>query len=256
MEGLGSPSEVASSALLAADHSSCPVLSRMKVQTSPLPPPVVSLVGFSLSYLLLSFYPWPQFLSVSACGWQVRLGDRERRSHAAGGQAVRPPMQPAPLSAPHAFRRASPSPSRLACGPVYRGHLFANSSGAYLLLCSCGPGQKLLCSWVTFPHVPCLLRPVLETSLDFLQHLRRLPGPHVKSAQQALSHPGSQLFAGQPGSSFECLPPSPTLRRQWPDSRQQLLPLWAVVFGELLFRPLIVMGNLSSPGLIKSGWLL
>lgn len=47
----------------------------------------------------------------------------------------------------------------------------------------------------------------------------------------------------------------PTWRRQWPDSRQQLFPLWAAALDELLFSPLIFMGNLPSPGLIRMGGL-
>lgn len=118
--------------------------------------------------------------------------------------------------------------SKACMSACLQGHLLASS----LALISCPAcmalGRSCHVSLATFPLGLHLPSPVLETSLDFPKHYRHLWGRHVKRTQQTLV----AWLVGFPATVwllFECLPLPPTLRRQWPDSRQRLLPLWAVV---------------------------
>lgn len=215
---------------------------------SPLTPSKLSLLCFYFSALYHSHFTTGESLSVFMCGWQVQSRYQEEGiKQLRRGQAVLPPAHstcsvPNPSPPPHCLPCIPPclqsfAQTSEACMSACLQGCLSASSLALISCLACIPlGRSCHVSLATFSHGPCLFCPVPETSLDFPKHDSYLCGPCVKRAQQTLvawliGFPARPSVVSWPqsGCSFECLPLPPTLRRQWPDSRQQLLPLWAVV---------------------------
>lgn len=241
-----SPSEMANAGWLATAHSPCPLPSHVKVQMSLLTPSKLSLLCFYLSGFYHSHFTTGESHSICVCGWQVQSRDKGREeptSSGGGGLSFLPPAVP-PLSpvsttryptSPHAFR-ALPGPLEAHTSTCPQGRLLARPLALPCCLACVALGRSCPVSSATFPHGPCLPLPIPGTSLDFPQHYSHICGPHLKRASTDtcgltdwFSQPGHQSLPGQSGSSFERLPQPPTPRRPRPDSRQQLLPLRAVV---------------------------
>lgn len=141
-------------ARLAATHSPHPRPSHVKVRMSPLPPCKLPLLGFYCFGFCCSHFTSGYNFHFSV--WVAGEAERQReggvqqqgRGSPSSGlgylpctlsPAPTPPFVPTMVSGPVA------NPSSPARVPVHKGHLLANSSGTYSLLCLCGPGQKLHC---------------------------------------------------------------------------------------------------------------
>lgn len=220
--------------MLAAAHSPHPWPSHVKVPMSPLPPRKLPLFGFyCFGFCCSHFTSGCNFhFSVWVAGEVER--QRKERSRSRGGVAL--PLAcsafPAPSAPPPLHCLYPPWLQGLLLTPLDQ-HVCLSIRGISwltpLALTPCPAcvalGRSCAVSLVTFSHVPHLLHRILEASLHFFHHLSHLCGPYVTRAQQELvawliGFPGQASVISQPQSdpSFECLPWSPSLRRQRPDT--------------------------------------
>lgn len=264
-----SPSDVAAAAWPGTAHSPCPLPSPVKVQMSPLTPSKLSLSSCYLAGFYRSHVTAGESRSVSVCGWQVWSRDKGREASSSGGRwfflppAV-PPLPPVSTTlypaSPHAFRAllGGLGPAQ---GPVLStGLSLGQVSGSALRPCLCGPRQKLLCilshlsSWtMSSSSCPCDQPRLLTTLWPSLW-----PSCEESPANTGglTGFPARLPVASQPqpGSSLECLPQPPFSKQAVARFTSAAAPSAGCGFGELRFRPLIFMGSLPGPGLIRIGW--